>query len=303
MKRTTTPAIVLVAVAAAAAVSSCSSAHTAASPTTTTTTTVPVTSTTTSTVALTASTTLTTLPADQAFRTKVPGVLTVGTETLDSPWYIGGSADEVTQGFEYDLAKAIAARLGIPEVKVVPVNLVAMLAGEPNNADLVLNEVEVTDDRAKLVDLSEPYLTVGQAVLVRKGTVLSSVADGRMLRWGALLRDPAGVDIVTNRIHSTQPAAVLVDPDDGVRQVMNGELDAFVMDTPFAVSAAAANPNLTVAGQFRGSDQYAAVLPLGSPNTVFLNDVIGAAVDDGTVGRLLQRYFGMDPAAVPPIAG
>src|SRR5216110_80759 len=107
MKRTLGLVLVAALAALAALAPGCSSAHGDAAPRTTT---------------LAASTTTTapptTVPTDQAFRTKVPGVLTVGTETLQPPWYIGGAPDDITQGFEYDLAKALAARLRIPKVRV-----------------------------------------------------------------------------------------------------------------------------------------------------------------------------------------
>src|SRR4051794_2062115 len=99
-----------------------------------------------------------------------------------------------------------------------------MLAGEEPEADLVLDEVTVTDDRAKALDLSEPYLGVGQGVVVRKGTVLETIADGRTLRWATALRDAAGVDIVTNRIHGIYPPDVLVDPSEGIRRLAAGDI-------------------------------------------------------------------------------
>ena len=72
-------AIVLVGLVAF--VAGCASDHTAAAPTTTAAPTTPPSTTTAP---------PTTLPAGQAFHTNVPGVLTVGTESLEPPWYVGG---------------------------------------------------------------------------------------------------------------------------------------------------------------------------------------------------------------------
>src|SRR5438046_9110204 len=83
----------------------CSSTHSDAAPTTTA---APTTA-----APTTAAPPPTTLPADQAFRTKVPGVVSVGVEIVEPPWYVGNGPVSITQGFEYDLAKVIAARLQI----------------------------------------------------------------------------------------------------------------------------------------------------------------------------------------------
>ena len=136
--------------------------------------------------------TATTLPdqssePDQAILTRVPGVLTVGTEQLAAPWYIGSTPDTVTSGFEYDVAKALASRLHVPAVRVVLRPLVTLLSGDDCGCDLMLSEVLVTDARARDADLTEPYLTVDQAVLVRQGVTMSTVDEGRAYRWGVAL--------------------------------------------------------------------------------------------------------------------
>ncbi|HEX2382690.1 MAG TPA: transporter substrate-binding domain-containing protein [Acidimicrobiales bacterium] len=250
--------------------------------------------------------TSTTLPSpaaepNQDILTIVPGVLTVGTEALVSPWYVGSTPPTVTAGFEYDLAKALAARLNVSSVRVVLTPLVTLLSGQDCKCDLMLNEVLVTDNRARSADLTEPYLTVDQAVLVRAGVSMANIAEGRTFRWGVALKNSAGLDVIAQRIKPITPPEVLVDETDGIQRVADGRLDAMITQTPTAVSAAENNPALEVAGQMRTGELYAGALTLGSPNTAALNDAIRNMRDDGTISLFLRQYFGGNPADVPEI--
>ena len=57
--------------------------------------------------------------------------------------------------------------MGVPRSASCVTPLVTLLSGQDCRCDLMLSEVLVTDNRARHADLTEPYLTVDQAVLVR----------------------------------------------------------------------------------------------------------------------------------------
>ena len=277
----------------------CSSGH-GASPTTTSTTTTTSLSGTDST---TTTTEPTTLGGSEGFRTRKTGTLVIGTERLVSPWYVGASADEITSGFEYDLGKELATRLGVPTVKVVSTSLVLLMTGQDCKCDIMLSGITVTDGRAKTIDLSEPYLTADQGVLTRAGTTIPSVADAAFLRWGVALRNLTGQQVIKNRIKPATAADVVVNEDDAIRLVADGRLDAVLMDTPDALAITLVDPRFVVAGQFRTGELYAVALSLGSPNTALINDVIRDMRNDGTIDRMLRAYLGIEPAnvsAIPP---
>jgi polar amino acid transport system substrate-binding protein len=244
-------------------------------------------------------TTSTTLLND--FHTVTPGVLTIGTENIDSPWFIGAGPSTVGGGFEYDLAKAIAVRLGVSTVKVVPASLLVMLTRQECDCDMMLSQIAVTDSRAKAVDFTEPYLDVHQAALVRTGTTIATLDQARALRWGVALRDTAGLEVINKRIQPTVTADTLVDESQAPRLLAEGKVDAVLLDTPAALAIAAKDPTLAVAGQFRTGEAYAAVLGFGSANTGTVNDLIRDLTDDGTISRMATFYFGIDPAKVPVI--
>src|SRR5581483_4327371 len=243
-------------------------------------------------------------PADNGLVTIQPGVLTVGTESVTAPWYTATDSSDPTTingGFEYDLARSIAARLGLSSVRIVVTPLVDVLSAQACACDVMFDEILVTDNRARRADFTEPYLTVDQGVLVRKGTTLSTVVEGRQLRWGVALENASGLDLLTKRIKPNVAPQVVVDQQDALARLEDGRLDAVLLPTPDALARAEVDTSVTVAGQLRTSDLYAGVLALGSPNTALLNDAIRDMRDDGTIALFLRHYFGVDPSDVPVI--
>jgi polar amino acid transport system substrate-binding protein len=165
----------------------------------------------------------------------------------------------------------------------------------------MLGGITITDARARALDLSEPYLSADQGVIVRKGTVVNSVASAAALRWAVALRNPTGLEVIRNRVKPSAEPTMVVNDAEGIRLLAEGRIDALMLETPDALVVAEANPALVVAGQFRTGEQYAVALSLGSPNTALINDVIREMRNDGTVDLLLRAYFGVEPANVPAI--
>ena len=274
----------------------CSSASPAEEPTTTTVTA--------STVLTGESTTTTEIPgvAPSGLRTRKTGVLIVGTERFSPPWYIGPTVDRVSGGFEYDLAAELARRLGVPAVKVVSTSLVLMMSGQDCKCDIMLSGITITDSRARTLDLSEPYLTADQGVLVRKGTSVTTPTEAATMRWGLALKNSTGLDLLQNRIKPTVEPSVTVNQDDAIQLLSKGRLDAVLLDTPEAIAIANANPTFAVAGQYKTGEQYSVALSLGSPNTALINETMRDMRDDGTIDTLLRAYFGIDLATLPSLS-
>ena len=250
-------------------------------------------------------TTTTTAPAGNApsgLRTRSQDALIVGTERLEPPWYIGPSAAAVSGGFEYDVAAELARRLGVPSIKVVSTSLVLMMGGQDCQCDIMLSGITITDARARTLDLSEPYLSADQGVLVRKGTVVTTPAETAALHWGVSLRNSTGLDLLQTRVKPRLEPVVSVNDDESVRRLKDSKVDGVLMDTPEAIAIANANPELTVAGQYKTGEQYTIALPLGSPSTALVNDTIRDMRDDGTIDTLLRAYLGIDPSKLPSLS-
>jgi hypothetical protein len=69
-----------------------------------------------------------------------------------------------------------------------------------------LSQVTITDERAKVVDFSEPYFDSNQGVLVKKGTKVASLAAAKNLKWGAQLNTTGAY--ISDTIRPTTEARV-----------------------------------------------------------------------------------------------
>lgn len=88
-------------------------------------------------------------------------------------------------GFDIEIAKAVAAELGFDESKIDWVNFSTnderLTLLQNGTADMTVATLAITDEREKLVDFAGPYLLVPQAVLLRKRRTktLDTIADLR----------------------------------------------------------------------------------------------------------------------------
>ena len=123
--------------------------------------------------------------------------LTVGTDnpafppwfggTPKAPWKVSNPASG--EGFESAVAYAVALRLGInkPEVEWVVVPFNTSFAPGPKKFDFDINEISFTPARAKVVDFSDSYYDVNQAIVVKRGTKIASatsIADLKPYKLG-----------------------------------------------------------------------------------------------------------------------
>jgi ABC-type amino acid transport substrate-binding protein len=95
------------------------------------------------------------------------GVLRVGTEGVYSPFSYHDPATGQLVGYDVDVARAVADKLGV-KVEFVETPWDAIFAAlEANRFDVVANEVTINAERKQKYDLSEPY-SVGEGVIVTR---------------------------------------------------------------------------------------------------------------------------------------
>jgi len=235
-----------------------------------------------------------------------PGVLTVVT-SLPGPNFWGTNESDPTQiktGLEYDMAQDIAARCGL-KMEFRNEGFDAIVAGQiPDGSyDIVLSQVTITDDRAKVVDFSTGYFKADQGILVKKGTKVAS--------WDDLKKMTVGVQASTTAesylMGQTGDGKYKIDniksfPDltSAYEALSSGQVDAVVIDTPINLGQAAqSNGELEVVGQFKTGDEYGAIFPKGSDRKAVFDPIIKTMLDNGTITDLTVKYFKGDPSQVP----
>jgi polar amino acid transport system substrate-binding protein len=231
------------------------------------------------------------------------GTLTVGTELPAPPFWVGDDYESLTGGFEVDLSKEIAKRLNLANVKFVEMPFAGLVAGQKCQCDIDFSQVTITEDRAKVVDFTEPYFNADQGVLVKAGTTVASVADAQKLRWGAQA-NTTGASYLSDTLKPATEAQLYEKTVDMFAAFNAGQIDAAMLDTPILLGAVKNSQvkDAQVVGQFKTGEQYGGVLQKGSPNLAKFNEIIKALNTEGFISQLFDKYFGGDPTNVPVIS-
>jgi polar amino acid transport system substrate-binding protein len=235
----------------------------------------------------------TTGPPDLSGILKDDGILTVGAEPPAPPFIIPPYPSNPT-GFEIDIAKEIAARLGIPETKFIEFVWTNLFSPAPKPFDFDINETTITDERDQVVDFSDPYFEANQAVLVHTGTDAANtttLADIQGLLLGAQ-DTTTGLSYINDTIKPSDDPRVFSTTAAANQALLNKSIDAFVIDLPIAAGLVGENPDdLVVIGQFVTNEQWGMVFEDGSELVPYVNEALAAMQEDGTMDNLQEKWL------------
>ncbi len=235
------------------------------------------------------------------------GQLTVGTDNPAYPPWFGGnemspwkvSDPNSGQGFESAVAYAVAGKLGFAksEVKWIVVPFNTSFAPGPKKFDLDINEISYTPARAKVVDFSDSYYNVNQAIVVKKGTKIASaksIADLKPYKLGVQI-GTTSYQYIKDGIKPAKQPAVYDTNDAAVAALKNGQTDALVVDLPTAFYVTAAQvPNSEILGQFETSatgEHFGMVFQKGNSLVRCVNQALSKLKSDGTLQQIQDKWL------------
>ena len=232
------------------------------------------------------------------------GVLTVIT-SLPGPNFWGSGEedpDKVKSGIEYDLATEIAAKCGL-KMEFSNESFDAIVAGQidPSKYDIILSQVTITPERAKVVDFSTGYFKADQGVLVKDGTQIKSWDDLKKLRVGVQASTTAEYYLTSGEVPGWKIDGVKSFPDlaSAYAALDAGTIDAVMIDTPINLGQTKQMKGFTVPAQFKTGEEYGAIFGKGNGKKEILDPIIKGLIDDGSVNKLIEKYLGGDPSKVP----
>jgi polar amino acid transport system substrate-binding protein len=235
------------------------------------------------------------------------GQLTVGTDNPAYPPWFGGSekspwkvSDPTSgQGFESAVAFAVAGKLGFAknEVKWIVVPFNTSYAPGPKKFDFDINEISYTPARAKVVDFSDSYYNVNQAVVAKKGTKIAtaqSSADLQQYKLGAQI-GTTSYQYIKEFIKPSKQPAVFDTNDAAVAALKNGQIDGLVVDLPTAFYVTAAQvPNSKIVGQFptgNAGERFGMVFQKGNTLVGCVNHALNELKYDGTLQKIQEKWL------------
>lgn len=167
------------------------------------------------------------------------GVLRVGMEPGYMPFELTANNGEII-GFDVDLAKQAAREMGVKlEIVSTAWNgiIPALLA---DKFDLLWSGMTVTEAREKVVDFV-PYITIGQTVVIRRELqgVVRSYRDLNSARYRVGSKLGTTGEQAAKRYIPKATYLSYEAEQEGVMDLVNGKIDAFVYDMPFNAIATA----------------------------------------------------------------
>ena len=210
---------------------------------------------------------------------------------------------DMPTGFDIEMGRIIAARLGIDDDKIEWIETVSDNR-EPfldnGTVDLVIASYSITDERRGLVGQAGPYYVTGQQLLVReddketitgpddlKGIKVCSVEGSTSLQR---VEDEYGAQPVPFATYS-----------ECVDQLENETADAVTTDGAILLGYAAEDPdNLEVVGDAFSEERYGIGFTKDDAEMcAFLNETIEASYEDGTWADAFEATLGQSGVETP----
>ena len=227
---------------------------------------------------------------DAAYTTVTEGKLTMSTNASFPPYEMVAD-DGSFEGIDIEVAGAIAEKLGL-ELQVDDMGFDAALqAAQTGKSDMVMAGVTVTEERQSVMDFSDTYANGVQVVIVKEGSAIQTVDDLANANMIGCQMGTTGYIYCSDDFGDEHVTPY----DDGltaVQALVNGQVDAVVIDNAPAKEFVEANPGLKILDTAYAEEDYAIGVAKG--NTQMLDAINGALEElknDGTLQAIVDKYI------------
>ena len=200
------------------------------------------------------------------------------------------------EGIDVEVADAIAQKLGLELVVDDMAFNAALTAVQTGQSDIAMAGITVNEERQAVMDFTESYATGVQVVIVQEDSPIQTIDDLANAEMIGCQADTTGY------IYCSYP------PEEGgygedhvtaydngalaVMALMNGQVDAVVIDNAPAQEFVKANEGLKILDTEFANEDYA--IGFAKDNTALrdaVNDVLKELIDDGTVQSIIDKYI------------
>ena len=223
------------------------------------------------------------------------GTIIVGLEGDWAPWSYVDENDELT-GYDVEVAKAIADKLGV-EIQIVPGEWDGLFAGmDAGRYDMVVNGVEMTEEREDKYDFSTPYAYIRTALIVKGDNDTIKTFEDLKGKKTANSIASTYMNLAESYGATCYGVSTL---DETLTMVLQGRVDATLNAIVSFTDYMAQHPdsNLKVVATTEDASNVAIPMRKGD-ETASLREAVNKAIDelreDGTLSELSTRFFGED---------
>ena len=234
------------------------------------------------------------------FTTIEEGKLIMSTNATFPPYEMVADGEGVNgsgfEGIDVEIAYALADKLGL-ELVIDDMDFdAALMAVQNNSADMMLAGLSYSEERDEVVDFSDPYATGVQVVIVKEGSGVTMDNLGEYMI--GTQRGTTGYlyasDTPENGGYGEDHVIAYDSGVTAVQELINGTIDAVIIDQQPAEAYVAANPDagLTILDGNWVEEDYCLAVDEG--NTALLNALntaLNELKSDGTLDEIVAKYI------------
>ncbi len=223
------------------------------------------------------------------------GTLRVGMDPTYMPFEMTNKRGEII-GFEVDLLKAMAKSMGV-KLELVSTSYDGIIpALLTDKFDMIGSGMTLTQERNLRINFSEPFIVVGQTLLIRKELQgeIKSYKDLNDAKYRITSKIGTTGEMVAKKLISKAQYHGFDNEQEAVMDVVNGKADAFIYDAPYNVVAV----NKAGAGKLVFLEQPFTYEPLafglkkGDYDSLnWINNYLHQIKQDGTYDRIHAKWF------------
>lgn len=223
------------------------------------------------------------------------GTLRVGMDPTYMPFQMTNKRGEII-GFEVDILKAMAKSMGVKFEAVSTAYDGIIPALLTDKFDMIGSGMTLTQERNLRLNFSEPFIVVGQTLLIRKDLAgeIKSYKDLNNEKYRLTSKLGTTGEMVSKKLIGKAKYHGYDNEQEAVMDVVNGKADAFVYDAPYnvvAVEKAGAGKLLFLEEPFT-YEPLAFGLKKGDYDSInFINNFLDQIKHDGTYDRIHDKWF------------
>jgi glutamate transport system substrate-binding protein len=235
------------------------------------------------------------------------GTITIGTK-FDQPGFGLLNPAQEPEGFDVEIGKLVAAKLGIPEdgvefVETVSANREAFI--QNGQVDIVVATYTINDTRKEVVDFAGPYYEAGQDIMVATGNP-EGIAGPEDLAGKNVCSVEGSTPAENIRTNYPEAQLTLFDVYSKCADALaNGQVDAVTTDNVILTGLVANGDGaFELVGNPFTEEPYGIGLKLGDTEfRNFINDTLEESFEDGSWAAAWDATAGQitgEPAPEPP---
>lgn len=200
-------------------------------------------------------------------------------------------------GIDMEVGAAIAEKLGL-ELEIMDMGFdAALLAVQNGQSDIAMAGITANEERREVMDFTDSYATGVQVVIVKEGSdvTLDNLGDYMIGTQMGTTGYIYASDTVENGGYGEDHVIGYDTGAIAVQALVNGQIDAVIIDDKPAQSYVEANEGLTILEGEWAVEDYAIGVQKG--NTALLEAVNNAMAElkaDGTFQSIVDKYINAD---------